>query len=144
MQPTWRIWILYSKNIHNFFNWLLENFLTNLDQIPEEIRTAVKNNGGGVFNHNLYWAAMTKPHDGKPLGSLAQAIDTAFSSFDQFKIDFEKAGVGRFGSGYTWLCVNSPKKLIIHSTSNQDSPLQENLQPLLVVDVWEHAYYLKY
>jgi Fe-Mn family superoxide dismutase len=87
---------------------------------------------------------MTKPHDGKPLGSLAQAIDTAFSSFDQFKIDFEKAGVGRFGSGYTWLCVNSPKKLIIHSTSNQDSPLQENLQPLLVVDVWEHAYYLKY
>jgi Fe-Mn family superoxide dismutase len=141
----------YLKNLNTalekypqFFDWTLENILTNLDQIPEEIRTAVKNNGGGVYNHNLYWAALSPAHDAKPVGKLASAIDSTFGSFDTFKADFEKAGLSRFGSGYAWLSVNSAKKLVIHSTANQDCPLQENLQPVLVVDVWEHAYYLKY
>jgi Fe-Mn family superoxide dismutase len=141
----------YLKNLNTalekypqFFDWTLEKILTNLDQIPEEIRTAVKNNGGGVYNHNLYWAALSPAHDAKPVGKLAAAIDSTFGSFDSFKADFEKAGLSRFGSGYAWLSVNSAKKLVIHSTANQDCPLQENLQPVLVVDVWEHAYYLKY
>jgi superoxide dismutase, Fe-Mn family len=141
----------YLKNLNTalekysqFFDWTLEKILTNLDQIPEEIRTAVKNNGGGVYNHNLYWAALSPAHDAKPVGKLASAIDSTFGSFDTFKADFEKAGLSRFGSGYAWLSVNSAKKLVIHSTANQDCPLQENLQPVLVVDVWEHAYYLKY
>jgi superoxide dismutase, Fe-Mn family len=141
----------YLKNLNSafekypqFFSWTLEKILTELDQIPEEIRTAVKNNGGGVYNHNLYWAALSPKHDGKPIGKLASAIDSTFGSFDVFKADFEKAGLGRFGSGYAWLSVNSSKKLVIHSTANQDCPLQENLQPVMVVDVWEHAYYLKY
>jgi Fe-Mn family superoxide dismutase len=141
----------YLKNLNaaiekypKFYEWPLEKILVTLDQIPEEIRTAVKNNGGGVYNHNLYWAAMTSVHEAKPLGALAKAIDATFGSFDQFKTDFEKAGLGRFGSGYAWLSVNAEKKLIIHSTANQDCPLQEYLQPILVVDVWEHAYYLNY
>jgi Fe-Mn family superoxide dismutase len=141
----------YLKNLNTalekypqFFDWTLEKILTNLDQIPEEIRTAVKNNGGGVYNHNLYWAALSPAHDANPIGKLASAIDSTFGSFDSFKADFEKAGLSRFGSGYAWLSVNSVKKLVIHSTANQDCPLQENLQPILVVDVWEHAYYLKY
>ena len=141
----------YLKNLNSalekypqFFDWTLEKILTNLDQIPEEIRTSVKNNGGGVYNHNLYWAALSPAHDAKPSGKLASAIDSTFGSFDAFKADFEKAGLSRFGSGYAWLSVNSAMKLVIHSTANQDCPLQENLQPILVVDVWEHAYYLKY
>ncbi|MHC1741146.1 MAG: superoxide dismutase [Anaerolineaceae bacterium] len=141
----------YLKNLNTaleifpqFFDWSLEKILSHLDQIPEEIRTAVKNNGGGVYNHNLYWAAMAPSHGGKPIGALGKAIDATFGSFDQFKVEFEKAGIGRFGSGYAWLSVNPAKALIIHSTANQDCPLQENLQPVLVVDVWEHAYYLQY
>ena len=141
----------YLKNLNTalekypqFFQWSLEKILTNLDQIPAEIRTTVKNNGGGVYNHNLYWSTMTSVHDSKPIGALSKAILTTFATFDQFKMDFEKAGLGRFGSGYAWLCVNSDAKLVIHSTANQDCPLQEDLQPLMVVDVWEHAYYLKY
>jgi Fe-Mn family superoxide dismutase len=127
-----------------FSAWTLEKLLTSLDQIPEEIRTAVKNNGGGVYNHNLYWAAMAPAHDGKPIGALAKSIESTFTSVEQFKADFEKAGLSRFGSGYAWLSLNAAKKLVIHSTANQDCPLQEKLQPILVVDVWEHAYYLKY
>ena len=141
----------YLKNLNTmiekypqFFDWSLEKILSHLDQIPEDIRTAVKNNGGGVYNHNLYWAAMTPLQEGKPTGNLAKAIENTFSSLDQFKAEFEKAGLTRFGSGYAWLSLNTEKKLVIHSTANQDCPLQENLQPVLVVDVWEHAYYLNY
>lgn len=141
----------YLKNLNaaiekypDFFTWPLEKILASLNQIPEEIRTAVKNNGGGVYNHNLYWAAMAPGQSEKPSGKLLVAIEETFSSFDQFKADFEKAGLGRFGSGYAWLSVNPQKKLIIHSTANQDCPLAENLKPVLVIDVWEHAYYLNY
>jgi superoxide dismutase, Fe-Mn family len=141
----------YLKNLNaaiekhpEFFSWTLEKIIANLGQIPEEIRLSVKNNGGGVYNHNLYWETMTPGQAEKPAGKLAIAIEETFSSFDLFKAEFDKAGLGRFGSGYAWLCVNPHKKLIIHSTANQDCPLQENMIPVLVVDVWEHAYYLNY
>lgn len=122
----------------------LEQILADLHKIPEEIRTAVKNNGGGVYNHNLYWSAMRPGKAEQPGTTLLAAIEKTFTSFDQFKETFEKAGQTRFGSGYAWLCVNPERKLIIHSTANQDCPLSENLKPVLVVDVWEHAYYLNY
>jgi Fe-Mn family superoxide dismutase len=122
----------------------LEQILGDLHKIPEEVRTAVKNNGGGVYNHNLYWAAMRPGKAEQPGATLLAAIEKTFTSFDQFKATFEKAGLTRFGSGYAWLSVNPERKLIIHSTANQDCPLSENLKPVLVVDVWEHAYYLNY
>jgi Fe-Mn family superoxide dismutase len=122
----------------------LEAILADLRKVPEEIRLAVKNNGGGVYNHNLYWAAMRPGQAGQPGPALLAAIERTFTGFDQFKSDFEKAGLTRFGSGYAWLSVNPERKLIIHSTANQDCPLSENLKPILVVDVWEHAYYLNY
>lgn len=122
----------------------LEKILIELNKVPEQIRTAVKNNGGGVYNHNLYWAAMRPGKEEKPGSSLLAAIERTFGSYDQFKADFEKAGLTRFGSGYAWLSLNSEKKLIIHSTANQDCPLTDGLKPILVVDVWEHAYYLNY
>lgn len=141
----------YLKNLYaalekfpEFFDWSLPSILSKLDQIPEEIRTAVRNNGGGVYNHNLYWASMAPGQSGKPVGKLAEKIEDTFGSFVTFKTEFEKAGLGRFGSGYAWLSAKKDKALVIHSTANQDSPLQEQLTPLLVVDVWEHAYYLKY
>lgn len=141
----------YLKNLNTalekypqFFAWPLEKIVSSLDQIPEDIRVAVKNNGGGVYNHNLYWNTMAPIHTAVPMGKLAKAVDSTFGSFEQFKAEFEKAGLGRFGSGYAWLSVNPSQKLVIHSTANQDCPLQENLQPIMVVDVWEHAYYLKY
>ena len=141
----------YLKNLNTalekypqFFEWPLRKILVSLDQIPEDIRTTVKNNGGGVYNHNVYWSSLCPPHDSQPVGKLAEAIKSTFGSFDQFKSDFEKAGLGRFGSGYAWLSLNTDKKLVIHSTANQDCPLQEKLEPIFVVDVWEHAYYLKY
>lgn len=141
----------YLKNLNTalekypqFFEWPLRKILTSLDQIPEDIRTTVKNNGGGVYNHNVYWTSLSPVHDSKPIGKLAEAITSTFGSFEQFKSDFEKAGLGRFGSGYAWLSLNPDKKLVIHSTANQDCPLQEKLEPIFVVDVWEHAYYLKY
>lgn len=141
----------YLKNLNaaiekypQYFEWSLETILGNLDQVPEEIRTAVRNNGGGVFNHNIYWASMAPGQNGKPVGKLAEKIEDSFGNFVNFKTEFEKAGLGRFGSGYAWLSAKKDKSLIIHSTANQDNPLQEQMIPLLVVDVWEHAYYLKY
>lgn len=122
----------------------LEEILTDLSKVPEEIRTAVRNNGGGVYNHNLYWAAMRPGKAEAPGSVLLSAIEKTFGSFDQFKENFEKAGLTRFGSGYAWLSVNVEHKLIMHSTANQDCPLSGGLQPILVVDVWEHAYYLNY
>jgi len=122
----------------------LEQIMADLRKVPEEIRLAVKNNGGGVYNHNLYWAAMRPGQIGQPGPKLLAAIEKSFAGFDQFKADFEKAGLTRFGSGYAWLSLNIEKKLIIHSTANQDCPLSDNLKPIMVVDVWEHAYYLNY
>jgi Fe-Mn family superoxide dismutase len=123
----------------------LEKVVSHLDRIPEDIRTAVRNNGGGVFNHNIYWFNLCPPtEDNQPTGRVAQAINKAFGDFTAFKAEFEKAGLGRFGSGYAWLSAKPDGALVLHSTPNQDSPVQEGLIPLLVVDVWEHAYYLKY
>lgn len=142
----------YLKNLNTaiekypeFFDWDLEKVVSHLDQIPEDIRTAVRNNGGGVFNHNIYWFNLCPPtEDNKPYGQVAQAIAKAFGDFSAFKVEYEKAGLGRFGSGYAWLSAKPDGALVLHSTPNQDSPVQEGLIPLLVVDVWEHAYYLKY
>jgi len=122
----------------------LEILLRDLQVLPEGIRTAVKNNGGGVYNHNLYWMSMCPGMGGEPVGTVASAISQQFGSMEKFKDQFEKAGLARFGSGYAWLSKQPGGTLIIHSTANQDTPLAEGLTPLLVVDVWEHAYYLKY
>ncbi len=120
----------------------IEELLVDLEAVPESIRTAVRNNGGGHANHALYWQCMGI---GFVLtGDLAQAINEAFGSFDNFKDMFSKAGMTRFGSGWAWLSVNKEGKLVVTSTPNQDTPLSEGLKPILVMDVWEHAYYLKY
>jgi Fe-Mn family superoxide dismutase len=112
--------------------------------VPENIRTAVRNNGGGHANHSMFWTIMAKP-DGaaQPSGALGEAIDSAFGGFDQFKEKFNAAGATRFGSGWAWL-LNKGGKLEITSTANQDSPLMEGIEPVMGLDVWEHAYYLKY
>ncbi len=122
----------------------IEDLLTNLEAIPESIRTAVRNNGGGHANHVLYWLCLSGNGGGEPTGDLAQAINDAFGSFANFKDMFSKAGLTRFGSGWSWLSVNKEGKLVVTSTPNQDTPLSEGLKPILVMDVWEHAYYLKY
>lgn len=122
----------------------VEELLSDINSVPEDIRTAVRNNGGGYINHNLYWAIMGPNGGGEPSGELAEAINSAFGSFASFKEQIEKAGMTRFGSGWAWLSRRSDGQLVIHSTANQDSPLMEGLYPILGVDVWEHAYYLKY
>jgi Fe-Mn family superoxide dismutase len=121
----------------------IEQLLGDLDKVPEDIRTAVRNNGGGYYNHIIYWDGMG-PKGGEPKGKLAEAIKKAFGDFAAFKAEMEKAGLGRFGSGYAWLSKKPDGSILIHSTANQDSPLAEGLTPLLTVDVWEHAYYLNY
>lgn len=121
----------------------IEQLLGNLEKVPEDIRTAVRNNGGGYYSHVIYWEAMG-PKGGEPKGKFAEAINKTFGSFSDFKQEMEKAGLGRFGSGYAWLSKKADGSLIIHSTANQDTPLAEGLTPLLTIDVWEHAYYLNY
>jgi Fe-Mn family superoxide dismutase len=118
--------------------------LSDLDSVPADIRMAVRNNGGGHANHSMFWASMGPTTSGAPSGNLAEEIVAAFGSFDAFKEQFNKAGMTRFGSGWAWLVMNSEGKLSITSTPNQDNPISEGLVPLLGVDVWEHAYYLKY
>ncbi len=122
----------------------LEALLKDLNAVPEAVRTAVRNNGGGVYNHNLYWMMMAPKAGGAPSGELAKAIDSTFGSFAAFQEQLTKAGLGRFGSGWAWLVVDKTGKLAITSTANQDTPISEGLRPILTVDVWEHAYYLKY
>ncbi len=121
----------------------IEDLMRNLDKVPEAARTAVRNNGGGHANHTLFWEIMGPNGGGAPSGELAAAIDSAFGSFDNFKAQLKAAGVGRFGSGWAWL-VSDKGTLSVTSTANQDSPLMEGKTPILGVDVWEHAYYLKY
>jgi Fe-Mn family superoxide dismutase len=121
----------------------IEEIIANLDAIPEDKRTAVRNNGGGHLNHSLFWPTMSPDGGGAPDGDLAAAIDSAFGSFDAFKEQFEAAGVGQFGSGWAWLVVDGGT-LAITSTPNQDNPISDGKSPLLGNDVWEHAYYLKY
>jgi Fe-Mn family superoxide dismutase len=115
----------------------------NCSILPEEIRTAVRNNGGGHINHSMFWQIMAPNAGGAPMGNVAQAINGTFGSFDQFKEKFNAAGAGRFGSGWAWLVKNS-KGIQIISTANQDSPVMEGNFPIFGIDVWEHAYYLKY
>jgi Fe-Mn family superoxide dismutase len=121
----------------------IEEIIANLDAIPEDKRTAVRNNGGGHFNHSLFWPSMSPDGGGEPDGPLGDAIDAAFGSFDEFKEKFEAAGVGQFGSGWAWLVADGGT-VSITSTPNQDNPLSGGSTPLVGNDVWEHAYYLKY
>ena len=121
----------------------IEDVLTSLDAIPEDKRMAVRNNGGGHYNHTLFWESMGPGGGGAPSGTLAGAIDAAFGSFDDFKAAVKDAGLKRFGSGWAWL-VTDAGGLAVVSTPNQDTPLSDGRTPLLGVDVWEHAYYLKY
>lgn len=121
----------------------IEELVMSVDKIPEDIRTAVRNNGGGHFNHTMFWEIMGPNAGGEPTGALADAIKSAFGNFDEFKAKLKAAGVGRFGSGWAWL-VADKNGLAITSTPNQDNPAMENKGPILGVDVWEHAYYLKY
>lgn len=123
----------------------LQELLTNVDALPESIRTAVRNNGGGHLNHSLFWEVLTAPLENNvPTGNLATAIDNRFGSFDKFKEEFTKAATGRFGSGWAWLVVNNDKKVDVTSTPNQDNPIMEGEIAILGLDVWEHAYYLAY
>jgi superoxide dismutase, Fe-Mn family len=120
--------------------WLVQN----LNSLPEGIRNAVRNNGGGYLNHNLFWQIMGPNAGGMPTGDLAAAIDSSFGSFDNFKSQFKTAATGRFGSGWAWLVVDRGGGLSITSTPNQDTPVMEGKTPILGLDVWEHAYYLNY
>lgn len=141
----------YLKNLNTalekypeFFDLKIEQILADLNAIPEDVRGAVRNNGGGYYNHNIYWAIMAPNAGGEPTGKLASAINAAFGSFVSLKEQVEKAGLGRFGSGWAWLSKKADGGLVVHSTPNQDTPLAEGLTPVIGVDVWEHAYYLKY
>ncbi|MBM7701515.1 superoxide dismutase SodA [Metabacillus iocasae] len=121
----------------------VEELIADLDALPEDIRTAVRNNGGGHANHSLFWTILCPNGGGEPTGELAEAINSKFESYDNFKAEFTKAATTRFGSGWAWLIVNNGE-LEITSTANQDSPLMEGKTPILGLDVWEHAYYLNY
>lgn len=132
------------ENYPELQNKTVEELISNLDAVPEAIRTAVRNNGGGHANHSLFWLIIGPNAGGEPTGKLADAINRELGGFAKFKEDFTKAAMGRFGSGWAWLSVDKNGKLVIHSTANQDNPLMEGLTPIFGLDVWEHAYYLKY
>jgi Fe-Mn family superoxide dismutase len=122
----------------------LEEILAHLDTVPDAIRTAVRNNGGGHWNHDFFWKLLTPGGSETPTGDLAKAMDAAFGNFDEFKAKFKTAGLGRFGSGWAWLVSNRDGSLAIISSPNQDNPIMEGKYAILGVDVWEHAYYLNY
>jgi Fe-Mn family superoxide dismutase len=140
----------YTNNLNNAIagtdldNKSIEEILSNLDAVPENIRTAVRNNGGGYVNHALFWSIMGPNQGGAPGGALAEAINSAFGSFEAFKDAFGKAAATRFGSGWAWLYVGKDGNLAVGSTPNQDTPIMEGNTPILGLDVWEHAYYLNY
>jgi Fe-Mn family superoxide dismutase len=121
----------------------IDDLLRGINAVPEDIRTAVRNNGGGHANHTMFWEIMSAKAGGEPKGAIGDAIKSSFGSFDAFKEQFAKAAVGRFGSGWAWV-VSTGGKLTIESTPNQDTPIMEGKKPILGLDVWEHAYYLKY
>jgi len=129
---------------HDLGNPSVEDLVAAIHTLPEEIRTAVRNNGGGHSNHSLFWTVMKKGGGGDPSGELSKAIDDQLGGFEKFREDFSSAALTRFGSGWAWLCLDQNKKLAVGSTPNQDSPLMEGHTPILGLDVWEHAYYLKY
>lgn len=140
----------YTSNLNNALEgtqWQdrdVEEILRSIDQLPENIRTAVRNNGGGYANHRLFWQIMSPDGGGEPGGNLGRAIDDAFGSFGDFKDKLSKAAAGQFGSGWGWLVVKGDGSLDVYSTANQDSPYMKGDTPILGVDVWEHAYYLNY
>ena len=140
----------YTNNLNNAIagtdldNKSIEEILSNLDAVPENIRTAVRNNGGGYVNHALFWSIMGPNQGGAPGGALSEAINSAFGSFEAFKDAFGKAAATRFGSGWAWLYVGKDGNLAVGSTPNQDTPIMEGNTPILGLDVWEHAYYLNY
>ena len=127
----------------DFQKYNVDDLIRNIANVPEAIRTAVRNNGGGHANHAMFWQIMAPKAGGDPSGPLADAIKSSFGTFEAFKGEFKKAALGRFGSGWAWL-VNTGGKLAIESTPNQDSPAMEGRQVVMGIDVWEHAYYLKY
>ena len=122
----------------------LETLLKDLNAVPEDIRAVVRNHGGGTWNHTMFWEIMAPKAGGEPSGALATAISSAFGNFANFKTEFEKAAIGRFGSGWAWLVKKTDGGLAVVSTANQDNPMSDGLLPLMGLDVWEHAYYLKY
>lgn len=122
----------------------IEELLKDLGSIPNDIRGAVQNNGGGHYNHTLFWPSMSAKGGGAPSGDLAAAIDSTFNDFESFKTKISAAGATRFGSGWAWLSIDGNNKLIVSSTPNQDNPISDGLRPILGLDVWEHAYYLNY
>jgi superoxide dismutase, Fe-Mn family len=127
-----------------FANKPIEEILRSLDAVPAEVRTAVRNHGGGHLNHSLFWKLLSPKGGGKPSGAVAAAIDASFGSFDAFKEQFTNAAANLFGSGWAWLCSDAGGKLVVAGLPNQDSPVSQGMKPLLGLDVWEHAYYLKY
>ena len=122
----------------------IEQIVGDLNSAPEEVRTAIRNHGGGHYNHSLFWKAMSPSGGGRPTGELLDKIDASFGSFEAFKDKFSQAAITRFGSGWGWLSLNGNGGLVVHSTPNQDTPLMEGFKPILGIDVWEHAYYLLY
>ena len=126
------------------FDTTAEALIADLSSVPEDIRTAVRNNGGGHVNHSFFWELLSANGGGAPSGDLADAINGEFGDFDTFKGLFTQAGITRFGSGWAWLSVDGGGKLVVSSTANQDNPITEGLKPVVGLDVWEHAYYLKY
>ncbi len=150
--------IHYTKHHQTYLNKLIDalskypeymekelvEILQTLDTLPKEIYTAVKNTAGGVYNHNFFWELMTPANTTEPHGELLKEINKSFGGIDEFKKNFSNHALGRFGSGWAWLGVNSDGKLEVTSTANQDSPISEGKKPIITLDVWEHAYYLKY
>lgn len=122
----------------------IEDLCRNLEKVPEDKRGAVRNNGGGHANHSLFWSVMSPDGGGKPVGELGDAIDNELGGYDDFKEKFSQAAATQFGSGWAWLSVDGAGKLVVESTPNQDNPLMAGNTPILGIDVWEHAYYLKY
>ena len=140
----------YTRKLNNavegteFANKSIEEILADLDAVPEDIRTAVRNNGGGFYNHNIFWQVMSPDGGGQPSGELGDAINAKFGSYDGFKEAFKAAATGQFGSGWAWLVVDGSGNLEVVSTPNQDNPISNGKTPILGLDVWEHAYYLNY
>jgi Fe-Mn family superoxide dismutase len=132
------------QGLSQFDNMSVDDLMRRINEVPENVRTAVRNNGGGHANHSMFWQIMKPNGGGEPTGALADAIKSTFGSFDQFKTTFNDNGAKRFGSGWTWLVVDQNGKLQAISSANQDSPLMDGLYPVMGNDVWEHAYYLKY
>ena len=140
----------YVTNLNNavagteFENMDIDELMANLDKVPADKQTAVRNNGGGHSNHSFFWTILGPNGGGAPTGDIAAAIDAEFGSFDALKEKVNAAGAGRFGSGWAWVTVDADGKLAVESTPNQDTPLMEGRTPVIGIDVWEHAYYLKY